>query len=96
MMSLELSCIGVTMVMMMMMMMMMTMMTMMVVVNLQLPKNAELPWSPSFLSIFVQLIGLLAIKINGLADVWLPWHNFLGGGFKYFSMFTPTWGRFPI
>ena len=22
--------------------------------------------------------------------------HFLGGGFKYFLFFTPTWGRFPI
>jgi len=22
--------------------------------------------------------------------------NFLGGGFKYFFIFTPIWGRFPF
>ena len=22
--------------------------------------------------------------------------NYLGGGFKYIFMFTPTWGRFPF
>ena len=25
-----------------------------------------------------------------------PWNMFLGGGFKYFFMFTPIWARFPF
>ena len=31
-----------------------------------------------------------------LEEVTFKFHDYLGGGFKYFSIFIPTWGNDPI
>ena len=42
-----------------------------------------------------------AVACNGAVDACAKVHvgingDLLGGGFKYFFIFTPTWGRFPF